>query len=301
MAAALEQREAERDRADKELEYYADRLGIMHDIDRAILAAQSPEEISRVALFHVRKLIPCVRASVVTFNLESGEARVFVADIDGKTGLGSGSLIPLEVFGDMEVFKQDKVNIVEDIQTLSPLSQVVQALMADGVRSFVNIPLISRGELIGSLNLGSSSPGGFEAKYLDIAREVADSLAIAIQNAQLMDELTRHKKHLQRLSAHLIDAQEAERKRISMELHDEMGQALTAIEKNLPPNVAPAIKEKLGDVLLLADHASDQIRELSLYLRPSLLDDLGLVPTLRWFIANFSRRSNIEVDFKAIV
>ena len=119
------------------------------------------------------------------------------------------------------------------------------------------------------------------------------------------EELLRHQKQLRYLPSQLIEAQEKERKRISLELHDEMGQALTAIgislkevEEELPSDLDPTTGEKLADIHSIVDKASEQIGNLSLDLRPSMLDDLGLVPTLRWFIYKTAKRTKLEVKFE---
>jgi signal transduction histidine kinase len=121
------------------------------------------------------------------------------------------------------------------------------------------------------------------------------------------EEAQKQKRDLQRLSSQLIRAQETERRTISQELHDEMGQRLTAmhinlveIEKSLMPECSSVVKERLTETLALVDHTLEQIRELSLDLRPSMLDDLGLVPTLRWYINRYARRLNIEVRFSVM-
>jgi PAS domain S-box-containing protein len=127
------------------------------------------------------------------------------------------------------------------------------------------------------------------------------------ERKRVEEEVAKHRKDLQSLSTQLINAQEAERKRISQELHDEMGQALTAmsinlaaIKKELSPELAPAIRERLAETSSLADRTLDQVRELSLDLRPSMLDDLGLVPTLRWYVNRYAKRLNLEVEFEAV-
>jgi len=119
--------------------------------------------------------------------------------------------------------------------------------------------------------------------------------------------LLNSKKMLHYLSSQLITAQEKERRRISLELHDEMGQVLTAIsinirsiEKELPLGHTPLIKERIAEIYSLADQASEQIRELSHYLRPSMLDDLGLVPTLRWYLDVYRKRTNLDVKYELI-
>jgi PAS domain S-box-containing protein len=120
------------------------------------------------------------------------------------------------------------------------------------------------------------------------------------------EKITTHRRDLQRLSAQIIHAQEVERKRISQELHDQVGQALTAmsinlaeIDKTLPSENTPATTERVAETRALADQILEQIRELSLDLRPTMLDDLGLVPTLRWYVNRYAKRLGIEIEFEA--
>ena len=117
-------------------------------------------------------------------------------------------------------------------------------------------------------------------------------------------ELKTHESNLQRLSSQLINTQEAERGRLSRELHDEIGQALTAIKINLetlkreiPKDSTPVTQECLAETDTLTDNILDQIHQISLDLRPSILDDLGLVPTLNWYVKRFAQRMNIRVEF----
>lgn len=129
------------------------------------------------------------------YNLETHEATVFA--VNGKTRIGVGVRLSPEEHQIPEALRQGKVHIVEDILTISQPTPVIQALQAERVRSFINIPLISRGELIGSLNLGSNSPGAFTEEQIEITREVGDPLAIAIQQARLHEQLRRHADKLE--------------------------------------------------------------------------------------------------------
>jgi signal transduction histidine kinase len=103
----------------------------------------------------------------------------------------------------------------------------------------------------------------------------------------------------------VIDAQEKERRRISRELHDELGQALTAIkynlemiERDLPENRSEG-KERLKEAEILSAQILGQLRQLSQDLRPPMLDDLGLLPTLRWYIENYGKRWKIKTHYEA--
>jgi PAS domain S-box-containing protein len=124
------------------------------------------------------------------------------------------------------------------------------------------------------------------------------------QRKQMGEALAKYIGELQRLSKQLIAVQEAERLRISQELHDEMGQALTmlriniaSIKESLPPSCTKGIKDRLADADALTKKLLGQIHELTLELRPHMLDDLGLVPTLRWYTERLSRRLNIQILF----
>ncbi len=111
-----------------------------------------------------------------------------------------------------------------------------------------------------------------------------DDMAEALEQHEA--ERTRTAATLQRLSRNVLEAQENERRAVARELHDELGQSLQAIKINLqtaqrfPQEAATRLVESIG----LVDHTIQQVRTLSVDLRPSLLDDLGLVAALEWYI-----------------
>jgi len=174
----------------------AERLESLREIDRAILAAQSPGETANAALSHLRQLMPCLRASVAVFDFEADEATELAAHANGETGLGAGVRLSLEVPGIKEL-RQGKVHVVEDILTLSQPTPRDQDLQAEGVRSYITVPLVAQDELIGALNLGAEEPGAFAPEHIEIACEVADQLAIAIQQARLHEQVQRYAQELE--------------------------------------------------------------------------------------------------------
>lgn len=126
-----------------------------------------------------------------------------------------------------------------------------------------------------------------------------------VEKERLFEAVSQQRQQLRALANRLTDVQEAERKQLARELHDEMGQALTAIsinlaaiKKDLPPQCLTPIKERLAEASLLTEQTLEQIRELSLNLRPSMLDDLGLVPTLHWYVKRYANRVTVETDFQ---
>jgi len=118
-------------------------------------------------------------------------------------------------------------------------------------------------------------------------------------------ELAQSRLELQRLSARLVDAQEAERRSISRELHDEISQSLGAVlvdlgrvSTRLPPEEVQA-KEQLEHIKGVVESTVQSARNIALLLRPSMLDDLGLVAALEWQAREVSRRSEMEVEVQS--
>jgi len=115
------------------------------------------------------------------------------------------------------------------------------------------------------------------------------------------DELRASRERLQVLSRQLLNAQEAERRHIARELHDQIGQSLTAIKLNLKM-LQPSAHETpthtiLHETIAVVDQTLEQVRTLSLELRPSMLDDLGLAAALRWYLDRQAQRAGFSVQF----
>ena len=119
------------------------------------------------------------------------------------------------------------------------------------------------------------------------------------------DETVRSRGELERLSARLVDAQETERRNLSRELHDEVGQTLGALLVDFGRLTAvlgectPEVKEMVGKMKSVAERSVRSVRNMALLLRPSMLDDLGLVAALEWQGREVSRSSQMEVDVQS--
>jgi len=117
-------------------------------------------------------------------------------------------------------------------------------------------------------------------------------------------EMERTQMELRRLSAEHVRAQEEERKAISRELHDEVGQTVTALGieigniEQLGKESGPEFLRRVGEARQLAQNVLKSIRDLAMGLRPSMLDDSGLEPALRWQAREFSKHVNVPVDLQ---
>jgi signal transduction histidine kinase len=118
-------------------------------------------------------------------------------------------------------------------------------------------------------------------------------------------ELVNSRTELQQLSARLVDAQETERRAISRELHDEVGQALGLLLMDagrLSTQLGPSDEkgqEIVRSIKTVAERTVQTVRSMALLLRPSMLDDLGLVPAVEWYAREMSRRGETEVEVRA--
>jgi PAS domain S-box-containing protein len=137
----------------------------------------------------------------------------------------------------------------------------------------------------------------------ELARSNTLLKAEVVERQRTAKQLEEHARRLRDLSRQLLEAQEAERRRIARELHDEIGQVLTAVKINLqalqrstePAKPLPRLQESLT----IVERALQQVRNLSLDLRPSLLDDLGLAAALRWYLDRQGQRAEFQAHFHA--
>ncbi|MGB6942374.1 MAG: ATP-binding protein [Bryobacteraceae bacterium] len=118
---------------------------------------------------------------------------------------------------------------------------------------------------------------------------------------QLFRQMQQQSSDLARVTWHMLESQETAARRFSHELHDELGQSLTAIKANVTALDAatPPDPARLEDCRRLIDEAIQNVRELSHLLRPTILDDFGLDAGIRWLAERFGQRTGIEVDYKS--
>lgn len=131
-------------------------------------------------------------------------------------------------------------------------------------------------------------------------RQAHDELEVRVQ--QRTKDLVEANQRLQVLSRRLIEVQEEERRRIARDLHDEIGQSLTAMKlclREAHQSPEKSSSSFLADSLEILNQVIHQVRTLALDLRPSLLDELGLRPALKWYLARQGERAGWKTEFHA--
>jgi signal transduction histidine kinase len=146
---------------------------------------------------------------------------------------------------------------------------------------------------------------GFGSGLLLVLGSMAYIVRLDRQTRVRYVELARSQRALRKLSARLVDAQETERRAISRELHDEVGQSLGALLVDIGrlstalSGDHPEVKAQLDNLKSVAERTFQSVRNIALLLRPSMLDDLGLAAALEWQGREVSRRSEIEVSVES--
>ncbi len=294
---------AERMRVEERLQQSARRLAILHDIDRAILAAQSLETIAVTTLFHIRNSQFCDQASMLLFDYDAQKATMYTSNGDESASMARQRSFPIdaEVNSLLESLHCDAVQLLDDTLDRSLPPSVSHILQVQGYRSVLVVPICAHDELIGSLTLVAGRPHAFSPEHVEMGRELVNQLGIAFTQATIIDQLRASQENLQTLSKRLLSIQEAERRKIARELHDEVGQALTGIGLMLDAAAHADTNEtsaQLEYARTLVIDLMDRVSRLSLELRPTLLDDLGLIPTLVWHTNRYSSQTNIQVNLK---
>ncbi|OAI39235.1 hypothetical protein AYO40_01305 [Planctomycetaceae bacterium SCGC AG-212-D15] len=171
----------------------------------------------------------------------------------------------------------------------------------NGISSYLIVPMLARDRLIGAFSfIVGEKRRGFTFSDLMLAEEIVQQAAIMVDNAQLLRETQRRQQELKALALELDVAEEANRRRLALDLHDSVGQLLSTVKLELQEIVharrEPSASTRFDHLVELINAAITQTRELTFDLYPATLDDLGLVPTLRWYANRFAQRAGIAVQ-----
>ena len=164
------------------------------------------------------------------------------------------------------------------------------------------LPILREEGVIAALVLVGNARDPFTALDESFLLALGHQVGAALENADLYGRLETRTVELARLSARMIEQHEDERRRLSRELHDETAQVFSAVKMELGllrGTVPPEQAARLDQALNLIDTGIRSIRNVTNDLRPSLLDDLGLLPALRSLVADFSARSGIRTGLAA--
>jgi len=194
-----------------------------------------------------------------------------------------------------EVMTTELPAVIEDYQTYAG---AIPAFVKAGVTSIVAVPIVSGDQLFGALSLVTLDEAkSFSDRDIAILTGIGRQAGIAIENARLYENMHFY-------IGQVTKAQEDERKRIARELHDDTAQALIDLSRRLDnlatsrEQLSEAVIERLEEFQELIDSILRGVRRFSRDLRPSVLDDLGLLPALEWLTANLTIEDGIKTELR---
>ena len=175
---------------------------------------------------------------------------------------------------------------------------------AQPVAAHVTVPVLARDRVLGVLGVASPDAQTFSAAEVKLLEAVGQELGVAVENANLWNDLSEKERVRGQLLDKVISAQEEERQRVARELHDEMGQSLTSLLVGLKmveeSSSLDQARTQTHELKLVAGNVLDDVRALARELRPSVLDDMGLVTALERYTREYAQRFNLAVDFQVV-
>jgi len=170
----------------------------------------------------------------------------------------------------------------------------------NGLKSVAIVPIRYRGRILGAIHLADESEGKLPMSRIEFIESMAPLIGEAINRFNLEEELKDSETRLRHLSTQLLTVQENERRSIARDLHDGVGQLLTAVKFRVESALELKSKKKsLEDVIPLLKESIEEVRRVQMDLRPSTLDDLGVLATLEWLCREYQKiYTHIRIEKK---
>jgi signal transduction histidine kinase len=250
-------------------------------------------DLARLLQLVAERLHGLIRATSVTIALPQGEG----ARVEAAAGEGANRFVGTEIpqrSKTMLVLERKRSERIDSALDDPEIDQI--SARTFGMRTALYVPLLLRDEAIGVITARDKI--GVDPRFTDEDVRLAEVFA---QRASVAVELSRlvARDALQRV----VTAQEAERRRLARELHDETGQALTSILLGLrtveEAQTRDQRREAMDTVRELVRATLQDVRQLAVDLRPTALDDFGLVPALERLAHGFSETTGIQLDFQS--
>ena len=275
-----------------EAEAALERLRAIQSITDAALSRLGLDDLLRELLARLRSTLRAEVAAVLLIDDERKEP--YTRAIDG---------VPLACVARVRI-PLDAVHLgapllMNDVEPPAPGRDdwyaKVWAALKMPLRAGMSTPLLVEGKPIGIVGV-TSTHALFTEDDLRLLQVVADRVAPAIERGTLVETVGEGRRRLAALSQRLVEVQEIERREIARELHDEVGQLLTGLLFRIEGHGAAAGNPK-DEMKGIVNDLIHRVRDLSMTLRPPMLDDLGLLAALMWQIDRFEAQTGISVRF----
>ena len=274
----------------------------INQISTILTSTLDRDELLSLFLDQLQTLVPYDSASVML--LQGGLLYMHAArgheNFSGPVDISQISFIPSETYLMEEVLLGKKLAILPDTKKCP---QWLWTPCGKHIRSWMGVPLVVKENVIGLFSLDKSTPDFFTPKHVQLVSALSKHAALALDNALLFAEVQEAHRQLKGLSAKIIKAQEQERQKIAMELHDQSGQALIALRAELRvlqfqiPEKSKKVSQQIEYLDQIVQDLSRELTQLAYDLRPPTLTALGLVSALDQYAQDFQGRMKIQTIF----
>lgn len=292
----------------------------LHALNAIELGAQELLEVEDITALVVRQLDALGIASAALVR-EQGHLAVRSISLDAEQLARVEAVLGIPLLGPVSaegarawatqketrdtVWIPDAVAVIAEMMPRATPRAVALAARMVGLRGAIVSPLVARGTNIGLLILWGD---GISALDVPAVAGFANQLAVAIDNAVLFSAIREQRERLRSMAARLAEAEEADRRLVVRELHDQVGQNLSALNlvlsalrqevHALPDASATLFRQRIDDALGLVRETAARARDIMADLRPPVLDDYGLMAALRWHAERLQRRTGLSVTLR---
>lgn len=312
--ATQRQAQQETEALNRELQRVVQDLSLLFELSRKMITTLDRDELVQKTLTQILHTIPHIEAGMILLREREEDALEILdsagcdPDVNGERNLicervrEVGNAVVAS--GAPALCCGDQIHVLPHAVIVHPEDKDA-TFMDEAEGRVLGVPLVVNDEACGSLVLavGHNAPT-FTTHDLSLLNTVAGQLSMAIENATLYREVRQRESLRGELYHRIVSAQERERQRIARELHDGTGQVLTGLGLGLMA-AAESVKSdperaarQLVELKDLNAHALQELRDLIANLRPSVLDDMGLVPALKSQVNEFEARTGIEAGFR---
>jgi signal transduction histidine kinase/HAMP domain-containing protein len=287
MAATLQQRAQEQQWAQAQIQHQTERAEALARIADRLNAKLELDSVLQAVCDETSRALNAPAAGVVVYQ-HAEEDLYHIGGPELDVTVLANARAPSRTRLEAAARQLDMLTFRVDLQAYPNLipSEMQQSI---GARYLICADLIHEGRLIGRLDLYAREDALIGEDELTLLKGIANGAALAITNAQLYTALRLEERARSDLLHQVISAQEEERMRISRELHDETSQSLTALLVGLDTiNIAvhsdsSRIENHIHDLKSITEDLLSNIHRLIADLRPTMLDDLGLVAAIEWY------------------
>ncbi len=310
MSGSISRDVTERKRAQQQLSNRLEEQETLFAIGQLVSSSLQIEQVTQKVAEHMARLVSADSCAIFDWHPETNRLTLRADYTSANNHLDdvpdAPSLLPVtdQSSAAKAIHTGQPFTVYRDDPEADPQERrLLQARRGTGV---AGIPIVAQDRLIGLAKVYlADGADPFSEHDLRLLQALANQVAVAIDNARLFATVQANEAALRDLSLRLINVQEQERRQIAQELHDELGQLLTAIKINIDlarrklPETQNSLQSRLADASSQTDRVLTNVRGLTVELRPPLLDDMGVVPTLRWYLRRFAQRTDVQVELEA--